>query len=196
MFRKLFASVVVVLVLGAGVAYAATQMTSSDGTGVCVNQVNGLVRVASTCREGEYPLTIGGGGGGGVVVSSGTFKDVPWSATSAGVSLPLTGVTVAGKCEVQNYGGTDVGLGRLLVTSGTGMAAFSRTATTSGWTIGGTSILTDPATTASGTGVNGNLGADVLAAANGAKATITFGAQVNGPARTCTYYWQAVENPD
>lgn len=197
MFKKLFVSGVVVLALGAGVAYAATQMTSSDGTGVCVNQVNGLMRVATTCRAGEYPLTIGGGGG--AVVRSGMFEDVPWGTTSAGVKLPLTGATLAGKCETQGpvdpYLPYEVGLARLLITTDTSMAAFTK-AYNGGGTIGGQSLLTDPATTAHDTGVTLSLGPDTLVAANSATATITFGAQVNAPARTCTYYWQAIENPD
>jgi hypothetical protein len=197
MFRKLFASGVVVLALGAGVAYAATQITTSDGTAVCVNQVNGLMRVATACREGEYPLTIGGAGGG-AVASSGTFKDVPWGTTSAGVALPLTGVTVAGKCDLQPavppypY---EVGLARLLVTSGTPMAAFAKTWNGTG-TLAGTSLLTDPAATAGNGAVNAALGGDTLVAVNSATATITFGAQVNAAAKTCTYYWQAIENSD
>lgn len=61
MVTRIIVSVAAVLVLGAGVAYAATELMSSDGTQVCVNSANGLVRVATTCREGEYPLMIGGG---------------------------------------------------------------------------------------------------------------------------------------
>jgi hypothetical protein len=44
MLKKITASVVALLALGAGVAYAATQMASADGTQVCVNQTNGLMR--------------------------------------------------------------------------------------------------------------------------------------------------------
>lgn len=193
MTRRIAAFAVVALALGSGVAYAATQLSSSDGTEVCVNNVNGLVRVASSCRDGEYPLTIGDGGSS-VAVRNGTFANVPWGTTSPGVTLPLTGVTVAGKCDVVNYG-YDVGLARLLIT-GTSMAAFTHNVAGSAWTIGGTSLQTDPATTSSETGVTGNLGTDTIVAANGATATITFGAQVSGPTRTCTYYWQAIEAPN
>jgi hypothetical protein len=53
---------VVVLALGAGVAFAARQATASGGTDVCVNNTNGLVRVADLCRDGEHRVIIGGGG--------------------------------------------------------------------------------------------------------------------------------------
>ena len=58
---RIVASVVGVLALSAGAAYAATQFAASDGTQVCVGTENGLMRVASTCRASEYRLTIGGG---------------------------------------------------------------------------------------------------------------------------------------
>jgi hypothetical protein len=197
MFTKFLASGVALLALSAGVAYAATQLASSDGTEVCVNEVNGLMRVASTCRESEYPLTIGGGGN--VEAHSGTFADVAWGATSTGVTLPLTGVTLAGKCEAQGpvppYLPYEVGLARLLITRDGGMAAFMDSSFAGG-TIGGTSVLTDPATTAHDAGVANHLGTGVLVRANGATATIAFGAQVNAPARTCTYFWHAIESPD
>jgi hypothetical protein len=61
MFARIIASVLIVLALSAGVAYAAMQSTSANGTQVCVNSANGLMRVDSTCRATEYPLTIGGG---------------------------------------------------------------------------------------------------------------------------------------
>jgi hypothetical protein len=197
MISKIMASVVVVLALGAGVAYAATQLTSSDGTQVCVNEGSGLMRAASTCRVGEYSMTIGGGGT--VQALSGTFTDVAWGTTSAGTTLPLTGVTVSGKCELQTavppYLPDDTGLARLLITTDTSMTAFSH-AYTNGGTIGGQSLLTDPAATSHGTYVINGMGSDVLVISNGATATITFGAQVNAPARTCTYYWQAMEAPN
>ena len=62
MGRKLFAAVIVVLVLGAGAAFAAAKLDSSSVTSVCVNDTNGLLRAASTCREGEHAATVGGGG--------------------------------------------------------------------------------------------------------------------------------------
>ena len=200
MRRRIAAFAVVALTLGSGVAYAATQLSSSDGTEVCVNNTNGLVRVASSCRDGEYSLTIGGGGSS-VEVRNGTFANVPWGTTSNGVKLPLTGVTLAGKCE--NYGPVpptfpyEVGLARLLITTDTSMAVFSASGTaTGGGSLESASLLTDPATTANGAGVSTRLGPNTLVVSNGATATIMFGAQVNAPARTCTYFWQAVEAPN
>jgi hypothetical protein len=198
MTRRIAAFAVVALALGSGVAFAATQLSSSDGTEVCVNNTNGLVRVASPCREGEHSLTIGAGGSS-VVVRNGTFANVPWGTTSAGVKLPLTGVTLAGKCESQAanppYLPSETGLGRLLITSDTTMAALTDSSF-SGGTVAGTSLLTDPATTAHDTGIASRLGPTTLVVANGATATITFGAQVDAPARTCTYFWQAIEAPN
>ena len=94
------AQVVVVLALGAGVAYAATQLASTDGTQVCVNQTNGLMRASSTCREGEYAMTIGGGSD--VVATPSGRVTVALGAASAPMTLPLTGLTVQGTCERVN----------------------------------------------------------------------------------------------
>ena len=195
MVTRIIVSVVAVLTLSAGVAYAATQLASSDGTRVCVNKASGLMRVASTCRAGEYPLTIGGGGDVRVT-QNGTFT-VDWGATGTGKTLPLTGVTVSGRCELVTSPpappGPDIGLGRLLITTGGSMTAFS------GFgfgTVGGTSLLTIPATSASGTGINYGVEPATVVTSNGATATITFGVQVNAPERKCTYLWQAVEAPN
>ena len=99
MIAKIISSVVVVLALGAGVVYAATQLTSSNGTQVCVNQTNGLMRASSTCRDGEYAMTIGGGGD--AVVKSGGTVTVGLGATSSPVTLPLTGLSVVAGCDRQ-----------------------------------------------------------------------------------------------
>ena len=98
MIKKIMASVVVVLALGAGAAYAATQLATTDGTQVCVNDTNGLMRVDSTCREGEHMLTIGGGGD--IQVTQQGPLTVGWGSMGTGKTLPLTGVTVAGKCDL------------------------------------------------------------------------------------------------
>jgi len=73
MGRKLSAAVIVVLVLGAGAAFAATKLQSSSVTSVCVNDTNGLMRASSTCREGEHAATVGGGSSGVQVTQNGTF---------------------------------------------------------------------------------------------------------------------------
>jgi len=57
MIKKIIASVVVVLALGASVAYAATQLAASNSTDVCVNQTNGLMRASSACREGSSRMS-------------------------------------------------------------------------------------------------------------------------------------------
>ena len=80
MIAKIISSAVVVLALGAGVAYAATQLASSNGTDVCVNQTNGLMRVTPTCRDGEYPMTIGGGSGAQVTSSGSGCSERPEDA--------------------------------------------------------------------------------------------------------------------
>lgn len=201
MIKKIMASVVVVLALGAGAAYAATQLATTDGTQVCVNDTNGLMRVDSTCREGEHMLTIGGGGD--IQVTQQGPLTVGWGSMGTGKTLPLTGVTVAGKCDLVTSppappGTPEIGLGRLLITSNgmTGFTSGDLYTPGSGGTIGGQSLLTIPATTANGTGVNNNIGPATIVTANGATATITFGVQVDAVNRTCTYLWQATEAPN
>ena len=98
MISKIIGSVVAVLALGAGAAYAATQLATTDGTQVCVNNTNGLMRVDSACRDGEHLLTIGVGGD--IQVTQEGPVTVGWGSTGTGKTLPLTGVTVAGKCEL------------------------------------------------------------------------------------------------
>ena len=194
MIRRIIASTVVVLALSAGVAYAATQLAASDPTQVCVNDANGLMRVAAVCREGEHAMTIGGEGDVRVT-QEGTFT-VGWGTTGLGVTLPLTGVTVAGKCELVTSppappGTPDIGLARVLLATTGNMTAFSGNV----GTVAGQSLLTIPATTASSSGINHGSGSAIVVS-NGATATLTFGAQANGPDRTCTYLWQAVEAPN
>ena len=102
---RLIATVVVLLALGAGAAYATTQTAASGGTNVCVNDTNGLVRVAQGCRDGEHPLTIGGGGGNAQATQKGTFT-VPWGETARAKQLPLTGVTLSVFPGMGTNGGT------------------------------------------------------------------------------------------
>ena len=87
MISKIIASVVAVLALGAGAAYAATQLATTDGTQVCVNNTNGLMRVDSACRDGEHLLTIGGGGN--IQVTQEGPVTVGWGSTGTGKTLPL-----------------------------------------------------------------------------------------------------------
>jgi hypothetical protein len=142
-------------------------------------------------------MTIGGGSDLRVT-QEGSFT-VSGSATSTPVTLPLTGVQVSGKFEVQTppppY--PEAGLARivLLAPSGGTMDAF----TTPGGvgTIGGTSLTTYPFVAYGGSDSLYGAGSAVVTA-NGATATITYGAQVNMATtpRTCTFLWQATEAPN
>jgi len=192
---RITTSVVVVLALSAGVAFAASHLTSAGGgTDVCVNSTNGLIRVASTCREGEYPLTIGGGGSNAQATQNGTFS-VPWGETGGGKSLPLTGVRLSGQCQTAPPEVGDIALARVLIEapSGSTMDAFVE----GGNPIGQSSVLTRPLSfhnPAAGPDQSGT--AVAIVKANGATAAITLGGYVDGGSRTCTYLWEAVETPN
>jgi hypothetical protein len=193
MNRAVIVAVVVgVLALGAGVAFAATQATASDGTDVCVNDTNGLVRVADVCRDGEHPLTIGGGGAT-QVTQNGTFS-VPWGETGSGKVLPLTGVTITGRCDAIPPEFGEGGLPRLLIqaANGTTMDVFSDQSSSG---TGKTSVLLPPAGGSSPSGVFAGTRHAILTS-NGATATITVGGTANIAARTCIFLWQAVEAPN
>jgi len=199
MIKKIIPAVVVVLALGAGVAYAATQMESSDGTNVCVNQTNGLMRASSTCRDGEYAMTIGGGSDVRVT-QSGTFT-VDGGVTSTPVTLPLTGVTISGKCEVQTPPPPYplAGLARVVLAAPSGgtMDGFVTTPNGGGGTIGGTSVTTQPVVAYSGSSSMFGAGSAIVTA-NAATAKVTIGAQVDMSTtpKTCSYLWQATEAPN
>ena len=191
MISKIIASVVVVLAASAGVAYAATQLASSDGTQVCVNQTNGLMRAASTCREGEYPLTIGGGSD--VVITQGTFTlDAPGFGGNTGgeTTLPVTGITVSGYC----WGG-QISVGadlKLAAATGTTMDAI-------GHVKGAFGTQTLQVTVANAMNMMPQVQADtgtVIATSNGATATITVGAFADYANLKCKYIWQATEAPN
>ena len=183
---------VAVLALGAGVAFAATQATAAGGTKVCVNNTNGVVRVADVCRDGEHPLTIGGGGAT-QVTQNGTFS-VPWGETGSGKVLPLTGVTISGRCDTipPEFGGG--ALPRLLIeaANGTTMDAFADVAASG---TGKTSLLLPPAGGSNPSGVSAGTRYAILTS-NGATATITVGGTADVNARTCIFLWQAVEAPN
>ena len=183
---------VAVLALGAGVAFAATQATAAGGTKVCVNNTNGLVRVADVCRDGERPLTIGGGGAT-QVTQNGTFS-VPWGETGSGKVLPLTGVTISGRCDTipPEFGGG--ALPRLLIeaANGTTMDVFADIGTAG---TGKTSVLLAPAGGSNPGGVLVGTRPAILTS-NGATATITVGGTADVNARTCIFLWQAVEAPN
>ncbi len=197
MIKKIIASVVVVLSVGVGAAYAATQLSSSDGTQVCVNQGSGLMRVASTCRTGEYPLTIAGGSNMAVTQNGTVTVDVGGSASKR---LPLTGITVTGLCEFlpaappYSYDQVIAHI-RLDAASGETMDILPAKV------IAGSSWL-DPQLLA-GAGVipgygetsGGNFRTYVVTS-RGATATITVSAIASWTPQRCSFLWQAIEAPN
>ena len=197
MTRSIVALVVVMLAIGASVAYAAVRATSSDPTQVCVNHASGLMRVATVCRAGEYPLTIGGGGEVRVT-QNGTFTADP--GQTVGKTLPLTGITVSGKCE---YVGsppapspTILPRVELQAASGKKLDAFGTGQV--GDVIQGDSFLTYPLGPVTSTPPeplyeHGSGWTTVIATSNGATATITVGGSGDWSDQSCTYLWQAVE---
>jgi hypothetical protein len=194
MIARVATSVIVVLALSAGAAFAASRLASSDaGTEVCVNSTNGLMRVASTCREGESPLTIGGGGDVRVT-QNGTFS-VPWGETGGGKALPLTGVSVSGRCEVAPPEFGEITLARFLIEAASGqtMDVFTSGSTNP---VGRSSLLTPPLSSVGG-GFPAQSGTrDAIVTSNGATAVLNLGGYVDVGARTCTYLSQAVETPN
>ena len=187
-------SIIVVLALSAGAAFAASKLTSSAaGTDVCVNTTNGLMRVASTCREGEYPLTIGGGGDVRAT-QNGTFT-VPWGETGGGKVLPLTGVSVSGRCELLQAPFGQVTLARVLIEAASGktMDAFVNGATNP---LGQSSLLTRPLDSFAEVHPAQSGTDEAIITSNGATAVLTLGAYVDAGAKTCTYLWEAVETPN
>lgn len=203
MVKRIIASVVVVLSLGVGVAYAATQVASSDGTQVCVNEGRGLVRVAATCRAGEYPLTIGGGSDV-AVTSSGTVT-VALGTSSTPVTLPVTGLTLTAVCErttapVPPYSPNSAAA-RVTIAAPTGTMDVITSLPKGGGaiglagTVGGTSLTAGIQGALSVGDVNYGEGT-AIASANGATASITFGVQVSEPDRACKFISQATEAPN
>ena len=196
MIRRIVISVVAVLALGAGVAYAATQLQSSNGTAVCVNQTNGLMRASSDCRAGEYAMTIGGGSDV-VVTSSGTVT-VDLGATSTPVTLPLTSITVTAVCDRANAPvppySPDAAVARMAFSAPSGMNAVSTPGSNVG-TIGGTSLTHSIQGVLSVGQVSLGYGS-TIATANDATATITYGVQLSEPNKACKFFWQATEAPN
>lgn len=194
--RVLAAVVVAMLALGAGVGYAATQSTASGATNVCVSDTNGLMRVADTCREAEHPLTIGGAGGSVQATQNGSFT-VPWGESGTGKVLPLTGVTVSGRCDVipGPFGGEGATARVLLEAPAGGTmdvfpAPFGEDPRVSSTLLPPAAGL-PPGMSGTGTGTQ-----HAILTANAATATITIGGFIDAGPRTCTYLWQAVEAPN
>ena len=196
MISKIIASVVVVLALGAGVAYAATQLASTDGTQVCVNQTNGLMRASSTCRDGEYAMTIGGGSDTAVTASG--KVTIGLSGESDPITLPLTGLVVTGKCELQNApppASPTASLAKLVISSPTGsMVGIAGGASAVQTMVGGPLTTVVTASYYVGT-TNFNKGSAIVTS-NGATASIQYGAWADDYTKTCTFLWQATEVPN
>ena len=195
MIAKIISSAVVALVLGAGVAYAATQLASSDGTDVCVNQTNGLMRASSTCREGEYAMTIGGGGN--VVVTQNGMFTVVVGESVVSKTLPLTGITVTASCVsggsgfppdmVRAYVRFDAADGQTMDVPSPG------TFGPSGGIFGAASFVPGFLTYAYPTW-SGSNDHEWLMTSNGATAEIRVDAAASGtPQQKCMFLWQATE---
>jgi len=194
MRRKLIASVAALLALSAGVAYAATQLSSEVVTQVCVNDTNGLMRASSDCRGGEHLATIGGGGGSVQVTQKGTFTVA--AGETAGEALPLTAVTVSGVCQLDPGYGILYAKARFDAAGGKTMDVFISPPISRG-VVGGQSL--SPPVPLAWDGPYGATmgGLTAIATSNDATATLTMGAQAtNTPTPTCKYLWQAVEVPN
>lgn len=200
MIKPLAALAVAVLAVGAGVAYATGWATSSGPTQVCVNEGSGLMRVATTCRMGEYPLTIGGGGDVRVT-QNGTFTAKP--GQTVGKTLPLTGITVSGKCEYVSSppSPNPLILPRVQLQAASGMKLDAFGTGQVGDVIQGDSFLTYPLGPVTSTPPEPQFEhasgwTTVIASSNGATATVTVGGSGDWSDQTCTYLWQAVEAPN
>jgi hypothetical protein len=188
MLARVTLAVIAVLALGAGGGFAAGRLASSGGTTVCVNDTNGLMRAASTCRDGEHSLTIGGGN---VQATQNGIFSVAEGETSAGKALPLTGVTVSARCESVPgpFPGVPDGIvGRLVVqaASGATMQVGGSPAEQTSQGIGGFGVPPGTSTPGGGTTTQ-------VLTSNGATATITAAGFADPVSKTCSFLWQAVE---
>lgn len=197
MIKWIIASVVAVLALSAGVAYAATQLASDTVTQVCVNNVNGAMRAASVCRDAEHAATIGGGGEV-QVTQNGTFTEGPGGTVEK--TLPLSGITVTGECEHSSGGGYEFLVGKLKLQAAFGMKldAFGSGSMLQD-VIQGDSLLVYPLG-AVGSAPNAPEHAagvqTIIATSNGVTATVIAGGTADWSDQACTVLWQAVEAPD
>jgi hypothetical protein len=192
MSRRIVAVLVVgLLAVGAGVAYAATQ---DSVTSVCANDTNGLLRASNTCRDGEHRLTIGGGGGNGTVTQNGPFN-VAADASGGAKTLPLTGVTLTGRCETftSPFGSGQGANARVLVEAPSGKTMDFFPPEFNASPSGVSSRLLPPAAS-----FVPNMGSpsqlvNAMLTANGATATLTISGYVAPDSLTCALLWQAVE---
>ena len=195
MLARIGASGVLALALGGGIAFAASRSIQADDIQVCVNDVNGLMRAASECRQGESPLTIGGGSD--VRVTQNGTSTVPFGEDGPGKTLPLTGVTVTPRCSFVTAppAPEELALPRVALTAAAGntMDAFAGSVST----IGGESLLLAPIGGARASAPQGfSSSPTVIVTSNGATATMVIGGGADFASRTCTFLWQAVEAPN
>lgn len=178
----------VALALGAGVAFASTRSTTSAGLDVCVNNTNGAMRAATTCRDGEHLVTLGGGGNA-TATQNGVFS-VAAGTTGGGKALPLTGLTLSGRCETipPEFGGGTLARPLIEAATGTTMDAFGGSLSV----IGGQALLLAPVGFVS-PGGPGSQSQTAIATSGGGTATLTFGGYVDQASGACKFLWEAVE---
>ena len=183
------------LALGAGVALAATR--TSAVTSACVNDTNGLMRAADTCRDGEHRAQIGAAGGGGPVVTRNRFT-VPAGDTGGTKTLPLTGVAVSGNCQAFPGPSDSEGFNaRVLVEAPAGQTMDFYPAPSNSSPSEVTSRLLPPVASLVVGVVNSSLASvNGIVTADDATASVIAGGTIDANARTCTFLWQAVESPN
>jgi hypothetical protein len=103
--------------LAGGVAFGATRVTGSAGVPICVNDVNGTMRVDSACRTGEHPIAIAGGPTSFRRVE--VVKDVSDYVPRSGPGDTELSVTASCAADEQAIGGGAVGSMHLVLPSDT-----------------------------------------------------------------------------
>ena len=171
------------LTIGAGIALGDTRQTPTQAD--------------STLRPQDDDDDDDGGGGGGRQnsASATSFRSVvTLGTTGAGQRLPLTGVTVAGRCRSTmpppGFPSDELAQAVVQAASGRTMDAISMFS----GTFDGQSLVTEPfadtniAQRRFGT-------TNVIVSSSGATATITIGASIDLDTGACTFLGQAVEAP-
>ena len=170
MARRIIAAAVVLLTVSGGIAYAAAQAT------------------AAKPNTGTTPKA----------TQNGTFT-VPREQT-VGKSLPLSGISVTGRCEYSSGGGYEYLVARvqLQAASGKKLDAFGSSPT--GEVIQGDSILVGPVGAVSSTPgppyEHASGWTTIIATSDGVTVTITVGGAADWSDQACTFLWQAVEAPN
>ena len=190
MVRRIAGSALLVLLVGTGIAVAATRgAADSEGVTACVNNTNGLVRIDQTCREGETATVLGGGASG--QITYGEAASVPFGTDAAPQALPVTGVALTPRCIVQT-GPPEGVIPRMLVSApagqtidvfgrfgGLGVASALLFPVGGGFSTPGSQILSETQM--------------VLVVSPSGSVTLSIGGTASFESRTCTFAWQAVE---